>query len=103
MKTRKPLEFTEIPSWAICTEQRDRYSIAAAFALAGLVGKSVRLTAKTQRALFGCNLFGKCSLTVDSKVTAESPLIARCASARISQTRFSTGMRSRRPCPRGNG
>jgi hypothetical protein len=64
MRTRKPLVFVAIPSWAITDCKPDRYTVAAAFQLAGLTNKWVRLTADTQRAVFGHHLFGKCQIRV---------------------------------------
>ncbi len=66
VKTRKPMTFAEIPDWAIDADERSRYTIASAFELAGLTDEWVRLTAETQRALFGFVLFGKCNLKVDA-------------------------------------
>lgn len=62
MKTRKPMKFVDIPPWAIDTAERSRYTVAAAFRLAELSDVWVRLTAATQRAIFGAVLFGKCSI-----------------------------------------
>lgn len=60
MRTRKPLIFEEIPAWAVEPADRSRYTVAAAFHLAGLTDKWVRLTAASQRLVFGAVLFGKC-------------------------------------------
>lgn len=65
-KTRKPMKFEEIPSWAIDSTKRDRYTIAAAFELAGLMRKDIRLTAEAQRKVFGAVLFGKCRIYVSN-------------------------------------
>ena len=66
MRTRKQLTFAEIPAWAIDDASPDRYTVAAAFQLAGLTDRWVRLNAATQRAVFGAYLFGKCSLRLDN-------------------------------------
>src|SRR5262245_49948918 len=58
------MTFETIPAWAIDPDRRDRYTVATAFQLAGLTGRRVRLTAETQRAVFGHNLFGKCQVEV---------------------------------------
>ena len=68
MRKRKPLKFEEIPAWAIDSSERSRYTIVAAFRLADLTdNKSVRLTAETQRNVFGAVLFGKCLITVGNE------------------------------------
>lgn len=67
MRTRKPLKLDTIPTWAIDDQKRDRYTVAAAFQLAELTGKWVRLTAETQRAVFGANLLGKCEMLVEDE------------------------------------
>jgi hypothetical protein len=66
MRQRKLLKFADLPEWVIDPNSRpDRYSVAAAFMLADLSDKWVRLTADSQRLVFGANLFGKCQLKVD--------------------------------------
>ena len=64
MRTRKPLTFETIPEWAIDTNEKNRYTIAAAVELAGLTDQWIRLTAAAQRALFGLVLFGKANVRV---------------------------------------
>ena len=64
MKTRKPMKFETVPTWAIEAGTVTRYTIAAAFTLAGLTEQWIRLTAQNQRDVFGCVLFGKCEIKV---------------------------------------
>lgn len=64
MTRRKNVTFATVPMWAIDPDTRDRHTIAAAFKLAGIEGQSVRLTAETQRALFGFVMFGKREIRV---------------------------------------
>lgn len=64
MKTRKPMKFETIPEWAVCKSTRDRYSVGAAFMLAGFSNEWIRLTAESQRLVFGAVLFGKCQMRV---------------------------------------
>jgi hypothetical protein len=65
IRASQVMKMAEIPVWAIDERTPDRYTVAAAFALAGFEGQWVRLTADSQRAVFGHNLFGKCKLMVD--------------------------------------
>ncbi len=67
MRTRKPMTFETVPSWAVDSEGHSRYTVAAAFELAGFTDKWVRLTAATQREVFGAVLFGKCNVRVNSE------------------------------------
>ncbi len=67
MRSRKPMTFETIPEWAIDASERSRYTVAAAFELAGLTDKYVRLTAESQRAVFGVAMFGKCSIRVGTE------------------------------------
>lgn len=64
--TRQKLVLETIPDWAIDSDARDRHTISAAFELAGLTGKRVRLAAASQRALFGYVMFGKRQIRVAS-------------------------------------
>jgi len=66
MRARRPLTFETIPAWAIDADSsKSRHTIAAAIELAELTGKWFRLTAASQRELFGHVLFGKCKMYVD--------------------------------------
>jgi hypothetical protein len=65
MKKRTLLTFETIPDWAIDQHNRSRHTIAPALQLAGLWAKHCRLTADTQRKLFGAVLFGKCEIFAD--------------------------------------
>ena len=59
MKKASPIKVETIPTWAIDPDARDRHAIATAFELAGMAGRWVRLTADTQRAMFGFVMFGR--------------------------------------------
>ncbi len=72
MRTRKPIILETIPEWAIDASERSRYTVAAAFELANLTDKHVRLTAESQRAVFGVAMFGKCQLRVHAEGIAAS-------------------------------
>jgi hypothetical protein len=63
MKTRS-IKFESIPDWAIDQTQRCRHTIAPAFHLAGLFNRHCRLTADTQRKVFGLVFTGKCLVRV---------------------------------------
>jgi hypothetical protein len=66
MGKRKPLKFADLPEWTVDLNSKpDRYSVAAAFHLANLSDKWVRLQAAAQRLVFGAVLFGKCKVKVD--------------------------------------
>lgn len=60
----KAMKFEEIPAWAIEDGTRSRYTVATAFELAGVAGRWVRLTADSQRDVFGHNIFGKCKVKI---------------------------------------
>lgn len=66
MKQRKPLEFKEVAEWSIDPKRIDRHTIATAFALNNIFNKGVRLTAKSQRAIFGFVPFGKATILVNN-------------------------------------
>ena len=65
-KSRNPLEFFAVPSYFVEQERRDRYSIISAASLAGIFGLTVRLTAGSQRLLFGSNMFGMKAITINN-------------------------------------
>lgn len=65
IRSSQMMKPVEIPAWAIDNRTPDRYTVAAAFELAELTGQWIRLTAASQRAVFGSKLFGKCKLKVD--------------------------------------
>ena len=66
MRKRKPLVFADLPEWTVDPNSKpDRYSVAAAFMLADLSDKWVRLRAEAQRLVFGAPIFGKCEIKVD--------------------------------------
>lgn len=67
MKTRKPMIFETVPSWAIDATEKSRYTIAAAIELAGFTDKWIRLSAESQRQLFGVVMFGKANVMVTNK------------------------------------
>ena len=73
MKLKK-LTFLDVPDWAVGPD-RSRYSIAATFTLCNAWKRHIKLSANSQRAVFGAYLFGKCSivahetgLTISKKV-----------------------------------
>jgi hypothetical protein len=58
------MTFDTIPAWAI-DARPSVYNLFSAITLSGLEGRWIRLTAATQRALIGANLFGKAALMFD--------------------------------------
>src|SRR6185295_5583512 len=65
MKKRKYSSLTTIEPWMVDPEQRiDRHTIASAFELAGLWQNYARLTAASQRLVFGFVPFGKAAIYV---------------------------------------
>ena len=86
MRTAKPMKMKTIPAWATDGAQRDRYTVAAAFQLADLTGRWVRLSADSQRAVFGLVLFGKCQMYVgDNGIRV---IRSVCFGTDFSETRF---------------
>lgn len=61
-------DMQEIPDWIASKDSaKDQYSAAAAFEFAGFTGHYVRLSASSQRKVFGAVLFGKAKI----KATAD--------------------------------
>lgn len=103
MRKRRPLTFADLPTWTVDPNSKpDRYSVAAAFMLADLSDKWVRLRAAAQRLVFGAALFGKCEI----KVTDNGLQVLRtvCFGTDFSCTTFSWAelerviASGRRPC-----
>jgi len=65
----KQIKFADVPEWTI-NPVPSALSFFEAIALAGLEGKSIRLSAETQRKLIGFPVFGKLKMRVqDGEVT----------------------------------
>jgi hypothetical protein len=67
MPVKRPIVLESIAGWAIDETNRSRYTIAAAFQLAGLYERWIRLTAECQHKVFGFNMLGKCKFIVSDK------------------------------------
>jgi hypothetical protein len=62
-RTLTAASFTALPAWTMPSHKdKGLYALAAALTLANMENRWVKLSADTQRAVIGCNRFGKQSI-----------------------------------------
>lgn len=87
MKKLKIVKMTKIAEWSQDSERMDRYSIAGAFVLNEIFDKWVRLSAESQRLVFGFVPFGKVEICACNEGILTSKSV--CFGTDISSCSFS--------------